>query len=169
MNRGFNLLELTVVVALLSALLTIARPSFNGFFERIKMKRLASELNGFMAQAKSEAVLRNQRLYAHFSFSANPVSHTNTWHITLTNQILAGGEPLLFLDGSAFRGLAIRHSYHLGYISFDSTRGRPTSGSIAFFPQQTPSMVLKVVMANPPGRVRLCGLNGTLYGYAACE
>ncbi|MFA0231863.1 Tfp pilus assembly protein FimT/FimU, partial [Vibrio sp. 10N.261.45.A7] len=67
MTRGFTLLELLVTVSVLSILIATAAPSFSSVTETVKMQRLAGELNGFLIQAKSESVKRNQDLWVHFS------------------------------------------------------------------------------------------------------
>ncbi|OLQ87214.1 type IV pilin [Vibrio ponticus] len=169
MSRGFNLLELTITLVFLSVMLGLAKPSYQALLNRVKMKRLASELSGFVIQAKSEAVLRNQRLYAHFSFSAASLQDNGDWYIQLTDSSAAGGERVLYLSGEGFLGLAVTHNYGLGYLSFDGVRGRPTGGSIEFFPVTNTNERLKAVIANPPGRIRVCGVNGALYGYAQCH
>lgn len=81
MGRGFNLLELTITIAILSILLLIAVPNFDGMTSRIKMNRLASELNSFLVQAKSEAVMRNKKLFAHFSFNSSNSISNGCWSI----------------------------------------------------------------------------------------
>ncbi|MGF1910985.1 GspH/FimT family pseudopilin [Vibrio kasasachensis] len=169
MSRGFNLLELTIIIAILSMLLVMAVPSFGAISDKVKMKRLASELNSFLVQAKTEAVTRNQRLYAHFSFEADGSASSGTWHIQLTDSALLDGNSLLYFSGTPFVEIDVRHNYTPAYITFDQVRGRPNGGSIAFFPVAQGSSKLKVVMANPPGRVKICGVNGVAYGYPTCH
>ncbi|WP_462053007.1 pilus assembly FimT family protein, partial [Vibrio cholerae] len=65
MHRGFTLLELLITVAVLTALLLFAAPNFSKVNQQAKVVNLANELQGFLIQAKSEAVLRNQSLWVH--------------------------------------------------------------------------------------------------------
>ena len=83
MTRGFTLLELLITVSVLSILIATAAPSFSSVTQTVKMQRLASELNGFLIQAKSESVKRNQDLWVHFSMEKNEVQSTGDWTIWL--------------------------------------------------------------------------------------
>lgn len=91
MPRGFTLLELMITVAVLSALLATAAPSFKNVFETNKMQRLANELHGFVIEGKSEAVLRRERLWAHIIMSGSSSSDGN-WRIDLTDNAAEGLE-----------------------------------------------------------------------------
>ena len=84
MHRGFTLLELIASVFILCLLLAIAVPNFNGVLQANKMQRLARELHGFVIQAKSESVLRRQRLWAHIIMSGASNSQGD-WKIELTD------------------------------------------------------------------------------------
>ncbi|WP_114767457.1 GspH/FimT family protein [Vibrio rhodolitus] len=168
MNRGFNLLELALVMLLISLAASLLLPTFSDLSRRIAIKRLADELVGFVLQAKSEAILRNKRLYAHFSFEKAAVGRQGEWSIVLSAQSDLSGERWLQLSGNAFQGLEIRHSYVTNYITFDPIRGRPSSGSIEFKVVGS-KQALKAILANPPGRIRICSTEGEVYGYAACD
>ena len=65
MHRGFTLLELLITVVVLTVLLLFASPNFSKVSQQTKAVNLANEIHGFLIQAKSEAVLRNQDLWVH--------------------------------------------------------------------------------------------------------
>lgn len=56
---GFTLIELMVVVAVISVILTLAVPSFNGMLARKRLEGAAQELGTDLQYARSEAVARN--------------------------------------------------------------------------------------------------------------
>ncbi|HAS62269.1 MAG TPA: type IV pilin [Vibrio sp.] len=169
MGRGFNLLELTIIIAMLSILLLMAIPSFDAITSRIKIKRLASELNSFLVQAKSEAVTRNQKLYAHFSFNSTSSVSSGSWYIQLTDSASSTGNQLLYFSGTPFSEIEVSHSYNPAYITFDQVRGRPNGGTINFYFVNDTVNKLRAVMANPPGRIKICATSGDAYDYPPCS
>lgn len=169
MVRGFTLIELIITLAITVSLLFFAAPSFDALLNKVKMQRLAGALNGFLMQAKSEAITRNKKLYLHFSFAHSTRITGGVWHLTLTDSSTSTGQLLLHLDGAAYANISIQHSYHSAYISFDGVRGRPNGGHIAFNPHNDPSGALRVIIANPPGRVKVCSGSEDRYGYPVCS
>ncbi|MCK6265357.1 GspH/FimT family pseudopilin [Vibrio sp. ZSDE26] len=169
MTRGFTLLELVITISLCGILLAFAAPSFSYLVSMSKMKRLATEVNGFIIQAKSETVLRNKKLYAHFSIAENTENSTGAWSITLADSDdLDTANHIAYFDGRPFHGLKVEHTYSSQQIVFDEIRGRPKSGSFFFKPIQNGSNQLALKTSNPPGRVKVCGIGGEHYGYKSC-
>lgn len=171
MNRGFTLLELLITITVLTILLAVVTPSFTTINDSIKMERLATELNGFLIQAKSEAVLRNQNLWAHISFPNTDENGTGTWHLVLKDSRTLSGNTIAYLAGSNFKGVTLQHTYRYSKIKFEGIRGRPAPGSFTFHPNTDKAKALRVVLSNPPGRIKVCYDNtrGDLYGYNACS
>lgn len=170
MTRGFTLLEFVITLMFLVVMLLVAVPSFQSVMETVRMQRLASELNGFLIQAKSEAITRNQKLYAHFSFPQSPaVRSDGNWNIELTdNQTAGAGNSILNLDGSSFNAISIKHQLACStcqYISFGKLRGGPSQGVVYFYPENNISEVLEAVTFNRSGRIKICG---GVYGYPDC-
>lgn len=168
MTRGFTLLELLVTVSVLSILIAAAAPSFSSVTETVKMQRLAGELNGFLIQAKSESVKRNQDLWVHFSMDKNEVQSTGEWTVRLKPTEDLSGETLLMLSGEPFRGVSFSHNYTGARISFESVRGRPSRGTIYLFPNGVSTDRLLIKLSSPPGRIKVCGESSAQYGYYAC-
>ncbi|EMY6466101.1 GspH/FimT family pseudopilin [Vibrio alginolyticus] len=168
MPRGFTLLELLITVAVLSIILAFAVPSFSRVSQTVQMQRLATELAGFLSQSKSEAVMRNQKLYIHFSMAKNVVVSQGAWSLQLTNSS-SGSGVILSLSGSAYSELSLKHSYDNQKISFDEVRGRPQGGNIEFFPTNAQNIKLQAKLSNPPGRIKICSNSGAkLYDYRQC-
>ncbi|MFM2609393.1 GspH/FimT family pseudopilin [Vibrio chagasii] len=168
MTRGFTLLELLITVVVLSVLLAAAAPSFSSVTQSVKMQRLAGELNGFLIQAKSESVKRNQDLWVHFSTAKNEVQSTGDWTVWLKPTEDLTGETLLQLSGESFRDVSFSHNYTGERISFESVRGRPARGTIYLSPNSSSTDRLLIKLSSPPGRIKVCGESSAQYGYDAC-
>ena len=167
MPRGFTLLELLITISVLSILLATAAPSFSNINESSKMTRLADELHGFMIQAKSEAVFRNQDLWAHISMPTDPDS-TGAWSISLTDSDTPGGSSILSLSGQPYKNITFDPDYTSDQIKFDGVRGKVKNGSVYFHPVGAPSNKLRVRSSNNASRVFICGQGGEAYGYPEC-
>ena len=168
MTRGFTLLELLITVSVLSILIATAAPSFSSVTQSVKMQRLSGELNGFLIQAKSESVKRNQDLWVHFSTAKNEVQSTGDWTVKLKPTEDLTGETLLQLSGEPFRGVSFSHNYTGERISFESVRGRPARGTIYISPNTSSTDRLLIKLSSPPGRIKVCGESSAQYGYDAC-
>ena len=64
--RGFTLIELMVVVALISVILVLAIPSFTGMLARKRLEGVALELGTDLQYARSEAVQKNAQVQVIF-------------------------------------------------------------------------------------------------------
>ena len=168
MTRGFTLLELLITASVLSILIATAAPSFSSVTQSVKMQRLAGELNGFLIQAKSESVKRNQDLWVHFSTAKNEVQSTGDWTVRLKPTEDLTGETLLQLSGEPFRDVSFSHNYTGERISFESVRGRPARGTICISPNTSSADRLLIKLSSPPGRIKVCGESSAQYGYDAC-
>ncbi|MGI9876996.1 GspH/FimT family pseudopilin [Vibrio chagasii] len=168
MTRGFTLLELLITVSVLSILIATAAPSFSSVTQSVKMQRLAGEFNGFLIQAKSESVKRNQDLWVHFSTAKNEVQSTGDWTVWLKPTEDLTGETLLQLSGEPFRDVSFSHNYTGERISFESVRGRPARGTIYLSPNASSTDRLLIKLSSPPGRIKVCGESNAQYGYDAC-
>lgn len=168
MVRGFTLLELLITLAVLAVLLMFAAPSFERFSQQNQMQSLASELQGFMLQAKSEAVFRNQDLWAHFVMDSNP-SASGQWTIVLKDSDSpSSGNTILLLSGRGFRNISLESHFSPNKIKFDGVRGKVVNGSLSFHLVTETSKELKLRTSYSANRVMICGNKGALYGYPAC-
>ncbi|KIF54516.1 GspH/FimT family pseudopilin [Vibrio owensii] len=171
MPRGFTLLELLITIAVLGVLLTAAAPYFQNVFETNKMQRLANELHGFVIQGKSEAVLRRERLWAHF-IMPDSSSDDGHWRIDLTDNGTEGAGTVLFsFSGAPYEGIVVTPNYASDQISFDDVHGRPSSGNIKFYPVGESTKALKLISHTLSARVRVCSdsNNTEFFGYSTCS
>lgn len=167
--RGFTLLELIITLSVLSVLFVSALPAFKSISERSQVERLTTELTGFYQYARSEAVLRNQDLYAHITFAQNTAHSVPDWSLILTDSgVSGGGTTISQLSGEAFNRLSVYHTYSSDQVSFDGVRGRAKSGTFIFYPTNNSANQMELRTSNPPGRLKLCATNEDLYGYKMC-
>lgn len=90
-TRGFTLLELVVVLAVLGIMVSIAIPSFAYLASSTKMKTATSDLHLALLKARSEAVKRNQAV------TITPKSGSDWksgWQITAGTTVLSDQAPL---------------------------------------------------------------------------
>ncbi|ENM5774268.1 GspH/FimT family pseudopilin [Vibrio mimicus] len=166
MHRGFTLLELLITVAVLTALLLFAAPNLSKVSQQTKMVNLANEIQGFLIQAKSEAVLRNKDLWIHIQ-GLSTVNVTGNWKMTLTTSSASGTDSLAVFQGDRYRNIYVRSNRDK--IKFDRVMGNPQiSGSISIKEAVT-DYSLNVSFSNRAGRIRICSENGVKYGYNQCE
>ncbi|MGF1681024.1 pilus assembly FimT family protein [Photobacterium minamisatsumaniensis] len=164
-SYGFTLLELLIVVSVVMVLIGAAAPSFSSLIESEKVRRLATELEWLMVQAKSEAVMRGSSVV----MSSNSVpeigsTSTLTWTITATDTVT--NTILSQISGEPYRGVDIYRTFNSENIFFDPLTGRPNKdGSYAF--SIDGQQEVKVSIRLMTGRVFICGESGA-YGYAAC-
>jgi type IV fimbrial biogenesis protein FimT len=67
--RGFTLIELMIVIAVVAVILTLAAPSFYNFIVSQRLKAISAQLTTDVQLARSEAVGRNQAVRMRFSSS----------------------------------------------------------------------------------------------------
>ncbi len=169
MLRGFTLLEMLVTILAMSTLLLFAAPDLRLFQQKQKIVQLASELQGFLLQAKSEAVFLNQDLWAHIDLDSNP-THNGQWTIRLTNSDIDGrGKVIQVLNGAKFHGVAVFSNYVSNQIKFDGVRGKITNGHLQLSLLRAPEKILTVRSSFGASRVIVCGVGGPLYGYPQCR
>lgn len=65
-SRGFTLIELMVVIAVLAIMLALAAPSFADFFQRYRLRGAADKVVTLLASARAEAVMRNRNVSIDF-------------------------------------------------------------------------------------------------------
>ncbi|MFH4615484.1 Tfp pilus assembly protein FimT/FimU [Vibrio diabolicus] len=168
MPRGFTLLELLITVAVLSVLLLFVAPSFSKVSQHMKIVNLANELQGFLIQAKSESVMRNQDFWVHIQ---GLPSSTGSWKLTLSSVSnvtdITSMNTVAELQGHLYRGLVV--SSNITSVEFDRVMGNPkNAGSIQLKKSQADTSPIKVTVHNGAGRVKVCAMNEAKYGFEQC-
>ncbi|EKO3641706.1 GspH/FimT family pseudopilin [Vibrio metschnikovii] len=170
MVRGFTLLELLITVSIVTLMLAFAAPSYRQVNQQIKMTALANDLHGFFMQAKSEAVFRNQDLWVHVE---GMPSNTGEWRLLLSsheNHSTLSPETIIsVLNGDRYHGFSVSFNSQMNPIKFDHVMGNPKSaGRISIQGKGADNQGLDVIFHNLAGRVRICSIQGELYGFSAC-
>ena len=139
-QKGFSLVELLVVVAILGVLAGLAAPSFTSLIRSNRLTAAANDLVGAVALARSEALKRAQRVVLCTSLDSatcdNSASWGDGWIVFLDSDNNSArnvaSEPLLRV-GQSNEGVtsAVAGATVANYISFTS-RGaaRTTAGAI---------------------------------------
>lgn len=167
-SRGFTFLEQLIVCGLLALMLSLAVPGFGQMSAALQMRRAVSEIKGFMDQSRSEAVLRNQDLWAHISDTSNATSK-GYWKLTLTNSEWVGeGEVILVIDSRSFPSIAIDWNYSVDQIKFDARRGRVKNGTLSLYLVDDEQQMLRVKSSFSNNRVMICGVGEARFGYSVC-
>jgi type IV fimbrial biogenesis protein FimT len=165
MPRGLTLIELLISLLVMSVLLAVAAPAFDGVYQSYRAKRLASEFLGFFVQARSEAVMRNQNLWIHYAEQGGDSS--NGWVLALRDN----GTAVTYANAAhnaimVSRGEGDHLSVSWSHIELERVNGKPTApGNITFAVRGAQGKQLKMIFHNVTGRLRVCGGH---YGYDAC-
>ena len=83
--RGFTLIELMVVLAVVAIITTLALPSYRAILEKRQVTSGAQQLAAFVSSAQLEAVKRNQRVAVRYDFT-----DSGNWCLGIVNEEAAG-------------------------------------------------------------------------------
>ncbi len=175
--RGFTLIEMMVVIAILGILLAIAAPSFKVFFEKYRTKRAAETLAAFLVNAKSESAKRNATVRVVFqsadsdkTWCAGMTTANNCDCLATPNTCTMDGVDRT-VPGADFRGVELHEPDDGEMITFSHKRGTVNDGVTGdTIELESPSNYEMRVVVSGVGRIRLCSPSGSGYigGYAAC-
>jgi type IV fimbrial biogenesis protein FimT len=174
---GFTLLELIMTLAIVAILVSAAAPSFSSLIESNKVKRLATEIEWLLVQAKSEAVMRNEELKVHFvRDSGSEIDYHNDgeWVLAVTlkaagvtDRASARNAAIALIDGQDFKRVSIKASTNFVSYTIDPIRAT-SSNAGSYWLYIDSSQDVKVMINQLNGRVRTCGATGDYYGYKSC-
>lgn len=123
-NRGFTLIELTVVVALIGVAMVVAYPRFSGLVLGRKLRGFAGELAGTLDFVRSRAVLDGRIYYFHFNRAKNEY-----W---VTREGDGQEEPMA---GRLGRGQKLPEDLFLKRVTVEGAPGTYFEPVIRFFPR----------------------------------
>lgn len=167
MQKGLTFIELIIALMMMAIISITALPNWNRLVEHNQMRSLASELQTFFLMAKNEAVTRNNDLWVYFdTFNIEGRAY---WRLTLLNPPTAndeaGSENTLLVS----EGEDVFISANWQKIKVMGWNGKFTkSGHIMFGLNQVDKPSLKLIFHHITGRVRICSMDGDVYGYHAC-
>ncbi|MCD9481460.1 GspH/FimT family pseudopilin [Photobacterium phosphoreum] len=176
-QRGFTLLELVFTVVIMGILIAMAAPSFNGLIESNKIKRLATEIEWLLVQAKSEAVMRGGEVYVNAPFVLGTRINNNWCVFTSTDASKKScddidTDSLSSIDSANFSGVTFKNSKTLKQFFFEPIYGQPKNvGFGGNFDYQLGGYHLKTVIYNKTGRIYTClqADSNKLSNYEFCE
>ncbi len=155
---GFTMLELIVVIAVLSILVTMAVPTFKGLMDKSRLKGAAELFYSNLQLAKSEAVLRNRTIFISVNKGAN-------WCLGMSDRnsdcncstapakcTINGNQRML--KGSDFKNITLSNNSTMGNFSIKNIRGLPSQAGTAIF--VTPDNLYLGVKLSPLGRAYVC-------------
>lgn len=62
-NKGFNLVELMIVLAIMSILMLVATPLYSAWLTNMRIKSITEGVNLGITQARAEAIRRNEHIF----------------------------------------------------------------------------------------------------------
>ena len=144
-GRGFTLIELMVVLAVMAVLVSIAVPSLSGIFNRLRLTGVANELASDLQYARSEAVRRRAGVLLQPASDGYSISSGSVLIKSVT-----------FTSGLNFTESTV--------ITFDQLRATSTPATMDL---RNAAGTMRV-RVSAMGRVALCAPGGNLSGYTAC-
>ena len=156
-QRGFTLLELVFTVVIIGIVAAMAAPSFSGLIESNKVKRLATEIEWLLVQAKSEAVMRGENVEVQVVVDG---AGTPIWSITLntisgaTSSTTVDVVTLAEVSSDNFSNIELDKTFTSSKLVFDKLNGKPNlAGSYCY---SIGDYKLNTVLYNKTGRIYTC-------------
>jgi type IV fimbrial biogenesis protein FimT len=169
--RGFTLVELMVVIALLAMFMLYAVPSMSDYMTNSKIRNSAQALQAGLMKARAEAI-RTNRPIQFFTTNASPPLLGSAANATGSNWVIAdrtrpplqGGPALVeSRDGREGSTTQVTQTTTQDTITFNPIGGTDLIGNAVFnfsHPRTTcaagSALRCVSVVVNPSGRVHLC-------------
>jgi type IV fimbrial biogenesis protein FimT len=172
-RRGFTLIELMVVMALVAIILAIAAPSFTTTVTKRRMEGVAAELSTDIQYARSEAAQRNAAVGVVFGTSCYTVYVLGTTDATTCAALGTGGSLLKNVQIAGGTSLAFAPAVAGAFIAFDPVRGMAIDAAtgatdlsgVVTFTNSAGNWQIQAVVTKV-GRTKLCSPNNTVTALA---
>jgi type IV fimbrial biogenesis protein FimT len=160
---AFTLIEVLLVLAIISALISLSWPATTRLLERLAVRTAVAEFRSALALARSEAMRRNQRVDV---LAVGPAGWRSGWLVmidTNSNHTADRDELVLYRSSVPTAGLSVQAALtdpQGSYLAFDPS-GRPRTASSAMVPQYgslifTSGSQQRKLVIGFLGRVRTC-------------
>jgi type IV fimbrial biogenesis protein FimT len=183
---GFTIIEVMVVVLVVSVLLTVGLPAFNGYLERNRLRSAAEGIANDFGFARSEAIMRGPAGTMNVSFKVTgptdwcygfvvsgecdcKVSDTTDASACVID--IAGTNTLRRVLSTEYQGdvsmtmdNATKFSGTNPTAMFTATRGLANAGEVRLSADGN-SVYVQITAL---GRVRICSPSSTIVGYPTC-
>lgn len=170
--RGFTLVELLVVIALVAIILALAAPSFTGTLARKRLEGVASELATDLQYARSEAVQRNRAVGVVFGANCYVVYVVGDTGATSCASLGSTATALKTVQSPNGVSLNFVPTVAGAFVAFDPVRGMAVdvtgandlSGDVNLS-HSAGNWQIRAILTKA-GRVKLCSPNNTITALA---
>lgn len=170
-QKGFTLIELMIVIAIIAIVLSLAVPSFNDFFEKNRLKRAAEDVYGLVTKARAEGVVRSADMSVAVDVDEWCVGYAAAADCDCTAAAscvvpVAGTDVLQVVNGDNFAGVTITETFAGVGTTFDNVEGSAGTGRVSL---SAGDWDLDVIVSGM-GRVIICApaSSQSTMGYSAC-
>ncbi|WP_318472775.1 GspH/FimT family pseudopilin [Photobacterium leiognathi] len=159
-QRGFTLLELVIAVSVMSILIAMAAPSFSQLIETNKIKRLATEIEWLLVQAKSEAVMRGENVEV-------TISGASTTNWVLISKTASSAKVLGEVRSDNFSNTELQISFSAETLVFNKRNGKTNILGSYYFTNLAGDKI-SIFPNRMTGRIYTCSVSKAIYTYAKC-
>ena len=173
--RGFTLIELMVVVALASVILTLAVPSFIGMLAKKRLEGLAQELGTDLQYARSEAVQRNADVGVVFGTGCYAIYVLGSTDATDCTTLGTGAVALKTVQLATTSGSAVSVGFTPtvsgAFIAFEPIRGMAANSAgadksgLVNVTSSAGNWQLRAIVTRY-GRMKTCSPNASVTGFS---
>ncbi len=164
-HKGFTLLELMIVIAIVGVIAAMAVPSFSGNIERSRLKEAVESLKSDLMYARTQSIKTSSIIKVSLVKDG-----TGAWCYGINDAdadcacgvVETADCGIKSIMGSRFKNVALNQA---ATVTFNPRRG--TAGYSGTKILSTTNHQVKVVVSNQ-GRVTVCNVSGTMPGYEGC-
>ena len=107
--KGFSLIELLIVIAILATILSMAVPNFNRYRDNANLREAAGEISGDIQLYKQSAIAENREYRVNFNAVANTYTiqkqtafNSTTYNDVITKNVGAGNANIVMSNSPSF-------------------------------------------------------------------